>query len=90
MKFENEFYILLKTPNQKDILSFLLPNHPSQHPFFHKPFQGEGIYLTIKVDNVDKLYKEIKNKGVEIKVDKRDEPWGGKTFCYCKPKWSWN
>lgn len=80
IKIENEFYLLLKTPNEKDTLSFLLPNHPTQHPFFHKPFLGEGMYLTIEIDNVDKLYEEIKRKGVEIKVDLRDEPWGERHF----------
>ena len=38
IKFENEFYLILKTPNGKDTLNFLLPNHPTQQPFFHKPF----------------------------------------------------
>ncbi|WP_299060509.1 VOC family protein [uncultured Polaribacter sp.] len=80
IKFENEFYLLLKTPNEKDTLSFLLPNHPTQQPFFHKPFRGEGVYLTIEIENVDKLYEEIKSKGVEIKVDIRDEPWGERHF----------
>ncbi|RCS28521.1 glyoxalase [Polaribacter sp. WD7] len=85
IKFENEFYLLLKTPNEKDTLSFLLPNHPTQQPFFHKPFQGEGMYLTIEVDNVDNLYEEIKSKGVEIKVDIRDEPWGERHFAIEDP-----
>ncbi len=85
IKFENEFYLLLETPNKKDTLSFLLPNHPTQHPFFHKPFLGEGMYLTIEVDNVYKLYKEIENKGVEIKVDIRNEPWGERHFAITDP-----
>jgi catechol 2,3-dioxygenase-like lactoylglutathione lyase family enzyme len=32
--FENEFYILLHTPNKEAEISFLLPNHPSQEPLF--------------------------------------------------------
>ncbi|MGB3151980.1 MAG: VOC family protein [Maribacter sp.] len=80
VKFENEFYLLLKTPEEKDTLSFLLPNHPTQHPFFHKPYLGEGMYLTIEVENVDELYNDLKNKGVSIKVDIRDEPWGERHF----------
>ncbi|SUX46029.1 Uncharacterised protein [Chryseobacterium indoltheticum] len=27
-----------------------------------------------------KFYKEIKNKGAEIKIDIRDEPWGNRYF----------
>ena len=46
--FENEFYLLMHTPNHEAEISFLLPNHPSQQPFFHKPFLGQGMYLTIE------------------------------------------
>ncbi|WP_027392090.1 VOC family protein [Aquimarina latercula] len=85
IKFENEFYLLLKTPNERDTLSFLLPNHPTQQSFFHKPFLGEGMYLTIEVEDVDTFYAEIKNRGVEIKVDLRDEPWGERHFAIQDP-----
>jgi catechol 2,3-dioxygenase-like lactoylglutathione lyase family enzyme len=83
--FENEFYLLLHTPDKDAEISFLLPNHPSQQSFFHKPFKGEGIYLTIEVDDVDKIYNEIKKKGVEIKIDIRNEPWGDRHFAIQDP-----
>jgi catechol 2,3-dioxygenase-like lactoylglutathione lyase family enzyme len=83
--FENEFYLLLHTPNREAEISFLLPNHPSQQSFFHKPFQGQGMYLTIEVDDVDKLYNELKKKGVSIKIDIRDEPWGDRHFAIEDP-----
>lgn len=85
VSFENEFYLLLHTPNQKSEISFLLPNHPSQQPLFHKAFQGQGMYLTIEVDDVDKVYKKLKNKGVEIKIDIRNEPWGDRHFAIQDP-----
>lgn len=83
--FENEFYLLLHTPNHEAEISFLLPNHPSQQPFFHKPFQGEGMYLTIEVDDVDSIYENLKKKNVEIKIDIRDEPWGDRHFAIQDP-----
>ena len=83
--FENEFYLLLHTPGGASELSFLLPEHPSQQPLFHKAFQGQGMYLTIEVDNVDELYKELQNKGVPIKIDIRDEPWGDRHFAVQDP-----
>ncbi len=85
VKFENEFYLLLQTPNKKDCISFLLPNHPTQQPFFHKSFKGEGMYLTIEVDDVDAFYTGIINKGKEIKVRLRDEPWGERHFAIEDP-----
>ncbi|HMR84572.1 MAG TPA: VOC family protein, partial [Niabella sp.] len=62
-----------------------LPNHPSQQPFFHKPFQGQGVYLTIEVDDADELYALLKDKGVTIKIDIRDEPWGDRHFAIEDP-----
>ena len=83
--FENEFYLLMHTPDRSAELSFLLPDHPSQQPLFHKAFKGEGMYLTIEVNDVDKLYKEIKKKGIEIKIELRDEPWGDRHFAIADP-----
>ncbi len=83
--FENEFYILLHTPDKQTEISFLLPNHPSQQPFFQKPFLGQGMYLTIEVGDVDATYNDLKKKGVEIKIDIRDEPWGDRHFAIEDP-----
>lgn len=83
--FENEFYMLLHTPDKKAEISFLLPNHPSQQPVFHKPFQGQGMYLTIEVEDVDKIYTDMKKKAVEIKFDIRNETWGDRHFAIQDP-----
>ncbi len=83
--FENEFYLLLHTPNKEAEISFLLPNHPSQQTLFHKPFNCQGMYLTIEVEDVDKLYRDIKKKSIEIKIDIRNEPWGDRHFAIQDP-----
>lgn len=85
VSFENEFYLLLHTPNKEAEISFLLPNHPSQQPFFHKAFSGQGMYLTIKVDDVDQLYKKLKQKNIDIEIDIRNEPWGDRHFAIQDP-----
>lgn len=83
--FENEFYLLMHTPNRESEISFLLPNHPTQDPYFHPPFEGKGMFLTIEMDDVDTLYNELKEKGVEMKVELRDEPWGDRHFAIEDP-----
>lgn len=83
--FENKFYLLMQTPGGKAQLSFLLPNHPSQQPLFQAPFQGQGMYLTIEVEDVDALYEQMKSKQVTIKIDLRDEPWGDRHFAIQDP-----
>ena len=83
--FENEFYILLHTPDQSAEISFLQPNHPSQKPIFQSAFSGKGVYLTIEVDNVDEVYKELKSKGVQMEIEIRNEPWGDRHFAIKDP-----
>ena len=83
--FENDFYLLMHTPGQQAELAFLLPNHESQQPLFHEPFNGQGMFLTIEVEDVDALYKEIKAKGIPIKIELRDEPWGDRHFAITDP-----
>lgn len=83
--FENEFYLLMHTPNRQAEISFLLPDHPSQQPLFQKRFAGAGLYLTIEVDDVDEVYRKISNKGLEIKIQLRNEPWGDRHFAIEDP-----
>jgi uncharacterized glyoxalase superfamily protein PhnB len=83
--FENEFYLLMHTPDRSAEISFLLPNHPSQQPIFHSPFTGQGMYLTIEVERVDEWYTKLKDKAAELTVDLRDEPWGDRHFTIQDP-----
>lgn len=83
--FENDFYLLLHTPGRQAELSFLLPGHASQQPLFRQPFAGQGMYLTIEVDDVDQFYEEIQKKGIPIQITLRDEPWGDRHFAITDP-----
>lgn len=83
--FENEFYLLLHTPDTASEISFLLPEHASQQPLFKPAFNGKGVYFTIEVEKVDEVYKQIKAKGVDIRIELRDEPWGDRHFAIQDP-----
>ncbi|CAM4007245.1 VOC family protein [Flavobacterium cucumis] len=85
VSFENEFYLLLHTPDQSAEISFLQPNHPSQKPIFQSEFNGKGVYLTIEVENVDEIYKQLKDKGVQMEIEIRNEPWGDRHFAIKDP-----
>lgn len=85
VSFENEFYLLMHTPNQQAELSFLKPNHPSQQPLFQPAFGGQGVYLTIEYPNVDEEYERIRAMNVPIAIDLRDEPWGDRHFAIIDP-----
>ncbi len=83
--FENDFYLLMHTPNRQAEISFLLPNHPSQQPLFHPAFAGKGTYLTIEVEDADAVYEDLKAKEVDISIELRDEPWGDRHFAIKDP-----
>jgi len=83
--FENDFFLLLHTPNHLAEISFLLPDHPSQAPVFRPAFGGQGVYLTIEVEKVDEYYHALKAKGLPIAVELRDEPWGDRHFAIVDP-----
>jgi len=83
--FENEWFVLLHTPNKQDEISFLQPNHPTQKPIFQSSFSGKGVFITLHVDNVDAEYQRIKNLKIPIEVDLRDESWGDRHFAIVDP-----
>ncbi|MEW7291656.1 VOC family protein [Aquimarina sp. 2304DJ70-9] len=85
ISFENDFYLLMHTPDKSSEISFLQPNHPSQKPIFQSSFNGNGVFLTIEVEEVDKMYKQLKNRGVSIEIEIRDEPWGDRHFAIVDP-----
>lgn len=41
------------------------------------------IYL--QVDNVDKVYRELKDKGVRFLTDSKDQSWGARTAKFADP-----
>jgi catechol 2,3-dioxygenase-like lactoylglutathione lyase family enzyme len=83
--FENDWYFLLSTADGNDQLSFLKPNMPQQAPIFQSAFGGQGVYLTIEVEDADAMYKMIKEKAIPIEVKLRDEPWGDRHFVIKDP-----
>lgn len=85
VSFENDFYLLMHTPDKSAEISFLQPDHPSQKSIFQPPFNGKGVYLTIEVEDVDKMYQRIKDKGVAIEIEMREEPWGDRHFAIVDP-----
>ncbi|WP_077921887.1 VOC family protein [Spirosoma sp. 209] len=83
--FENDFYLLLHTPNQQAELSFLRPHHPSQQPLFQPAFGRQGVYLTIEYEDVDAEYERVVALGLPIAIDIRNEPWGDRHFAIVDP-----
>jgi uncharacterized glyoxalase superfamily protein PhnB len=41
--------------------------------------------LTIEVGNVDEVYQQLKEKGIQMEIEIRDEPWGDRHFAIKDP-----
>lgn len=51
------------------------------HGIGDKEKLGTGVYLYLQIDgDIDKYYNELKQKGVKIAVDIKDEPFGVRDF----------
>jgi uncharacterized glyoxalase superfamily protein PhnB len=73
-----------KNPQYADIikdgmvLMFILAK---EHGIDTKEKFGTGLYLYLQIDgDIDKYYNELKQKGVKIAVDIKDEPFGVRDF----------
>jgi len=85
VSFENDFYLLMHTPDHQAEVAFLLPEHPSQRPVFQSQFQEKGVFFTIEVADAEDEYKRIKSLGVLIEIELVEEPWGDYHFAILDP-----
>lgn len=77
------WFVLLKLGGSE--LGFMKPELTSQAEIFRRPFTGQGMWVAVDVDDVDREYARIRSLGVEIAMDLRDEPWGDRHFVVADP-----
>lgn len=82
--FETEWYLLLRWPGGEEI-GFLQPGLEAQHPAFRKSYEGNGMWISIEVEDIDRYYKTLLEKDVEMMIPIRDEPWGERHFAFRDP-----
>jgi len=86
IKFEAEWYLLLEAPGYGDEIGFLLPNLAEQAPVFRPVFGGQGVFITVEVDDVDALYQTLQAiPDLQVAVALRNEPWGDRHFAVVDP-----
>ena len=83
--FENEWFVLLHSPDGDNSIAFMLPEQAAQRPIFRPAFGGKGVFLTVEVPDVDAEYRRMRSLGVPIEVQLRDEPWGERHFAIVDP-----
>ncbi len=80
---EGGWFVLLQIGESE--LEFMKPGLESQASVFRSAFPGQGIWITMEVNDVDAEYRRIQALGVPPAVALRDEPWGDRHFAVIDP-----
>lgn len=86
--FESSFFVLLQTPEQKFTIAFMDEQHPTAPPT-PKAFNGNGSFITIEVSDAKGAYKKIKERGLSVRYELKDEAWGQRRFGVIDPNNLW-
>jgi catechol 2,3-dioxygenase-like lactoylglutathione lyase family enzyme len=86
--FESTFFVLLQTPEQKFTIAFMDEQHPTAPPT-PKSSNGNGSFLTIEVANAKEVYEKIKERGLVVSYELKDEVWGQRRFGVLDPNNLW-
>lgn len=82
--FSGDWYIHLASRSGVQV-GFLLPDHPTQPPIFHRRHSGEGVIFSLEVEDADAAYAAARSRSLAIVLDLRSEDWGQRHFCIQDP-----
>jgi uncharacterized glyoxalase superfamily protein PhnB len=83
--FEADWVTMLGDPETGKIaIGFMTPDHPTNPPG-PEVFDGKGMIVTIQVRNAAKACAALKEEGVHIFYDLKEEPWGQRRFTLTDP-----
>ena len=81
--YDSDWFVLLQLGPSE--LGFMQPGLETQAPIFRSTFSGQGVWITVDVEDVDAEYKRIRDMGVVLEVALKDEPWGDRHFVVRDP-----
>lgn len=80
--FEASWFVLLSrgsTEGCATSIAFMAPDHPSRPPG-PEVFSGQGLLLTLQVEDARREEARLRSAGVEIAYAVQHEPWGQVRF----------
>ncbi len=87
--FEASWFVYLAAQGDHAFgIAFMSPDHPSQPPGPER-FGGQGVFLTVQVEDAAKEHERLKAGGLPIAHPLRDEPWGQRRFAVHDPAGTW-
>jgi catechol 2,3-dioxygenase-like lactoylglutathione lyase family enzyme len=87
IKFESEWFVLLAHPEHSDReLAFMLPDLTAvRKPYFQKPYTGQGMWLIVECEDIQKTYEFLKSQSAPIDLEIVTEEWGDTHFTMVDP-----
>ncbi len=73
--FEATWVVMLSAGGGAIAFGLMTRDHPSTPPG-PETFNGQGMIVTVQVDDATETYKRAKKQGVPITHPLTDEPWG--------------
>lgn len=88
-QFEADWCVYMRSKGEPGFaLMFMLPDHPSTPPG-REMHSGQGLILTMQVEDAKATYVEMKGKGLPIEHGLADEAWGQRRFLTRDPAGVW-
>lgn len=79
------FAVLVHRDNPAYELYICVPNSPGVDKIFWPAFHGQGLIFQMIVDDVDAVYKTVKEHGGRIVLDMIEDPGNGRHFAVEDP-----
>ena len=86
--FEASWIVVLSSDGEAPTVAFMDPSHPSTPPD-PAPFRGDGMFLTLQVEDAAAEYARVREEGLPCTLDLTDEPWGQRRFAAVDPAGIW-
>jgi catechol 2,3-dioxygenase-like lactoylglutathione lyase family enzyme len=87
--FEASWFIYLASQGEHSFgLAFMSPEHPSSPPNPGR-YNGSGSFITLQVENVTTTCQRLRDAGLQIAYELKDEPWGQRRFGLHDPAGMW-
>lgn len=84
--FEQDWYIQLLHEQSGVELAYMIHNAENQPAFLHPKFNGEGVIITLEVDDAKTEFERISAiDGITLELAYTEEDWGQKHFILRDP-----
>ena len=85
VEFQTEGFLVLKSSDKSVEVAFMKSATSEKNGDNYPEFQGDGITLTMEVENVDEIHDELNKLGLKIIMPLENRAWGDRSFSLNDP-----